>query len=90
MSKIWFKRKYFGWGWYPYSWEGWLTIFVLAALNILIFRRVDLESNSSSDTLIKFFVQFILSIFILIFICYKKGEKPRWQWNGKPIKRNEK
>ena len=30
--------------------------------------------------LLWFFVKIILSSILLIFVCYKKGEKPRWQW----------
>ncbi|MCX6717702.1 MAG: hypothetical protein NTU76_03445 [Candidatus Taylorbacteria bacterium] len=26
MSKLWFKRKTYGWGWVPSSWEGWFVV----------------------------------------------------------------
>jgi hypothetical protein len=29
---------------------------------------------------------FIIATGALILICYLKGEKPQWQWNGKKIK----
>jgi hypothetical protein len=35
-SKAWFgPRKYFGWGWRPVSWEGWLAAATFAALFVV-------------------------------------------------------
>jgi hypothetical protein len=32
------------------------------------------------DVLTWFFVRIILIVAVLIAICYKKGESPRWMW----------
>jgi len=76
-NKLWFKRKRYGWGWYPSSWQGWLVLLVWVALfstTSILFEKYFINSN-----LIYFF---IVAIFVsaLIFICYKKGEKPGWRW----------
>lgn len=80
---VWFKAKHFGWGWYPSSWEGWLVMLVWIGLNLKVFLQIDKSSHSSSDTLIAFSLPFIISTIILIAICYKKGEKPKWSWSWK-------
>jgi hypothetical protein len=69
-KKLWFRAKMYGWGWYPSSWEGWLVLTVFALLIII-----------SALTLGPFslLVATPLTI-ILIYICYKTGEKPRWRW----------
>ena len=72
-NKIWFKRKLYGWGWTPCSWEGWLVIVVYFIFFYFTVRMMHYYW-------IKNFIVMALSIFILILICYKKGEKPRWQW----------
>ncbi len=72
-NKIWFKRKLYGWGWTPCTWEGWVTILVWIAVFLYTVSKVDHE------WLKNLIVVFIMTG-ILIFICYKKGEKPRWQW----------
>jgi uncharacterized membrane protein YhaH (DUF805 family) len=82
-KKIWFKRRPYGWGWRPVSWQGWLTVFVYLLLIIIKFRYIDRNSHSNSDTLIGFAVPFIILTSILILICYQKGETPRWQWGNK-------
>lgn len=80
MKKIWFKAKNYGWGWYPVSWEGWIILAVYIVFIVKTFLRIDAEQHSGSDTLINFAIPFIISTCILLAICYKTGEKPRWRW----------
>jgi hypothetical protein len=71
----WFKRKLYGWGWVPVTWQGWLVIlaFVLALIYIVeVFLR--------SEQIIEYFISLIIAIVIMIYIAYKKGEKPKWSW----------
>jgi len=72
-KKIWFRRKLYGWGWYPSTLEGWLVILVWAIVFISLMSRIDHEGLKNI-----FFVFIITGL--LIYVCYKKGEKPRWQW----------
>lgn len=76
----WFKRKLYGWGWTPATWQGWLILFIFIALITLNAFRIDFNSHSVSDTLINFIPQTIILMLLLICICWKTGEKPRWQW----------
>lgn len=76
-KKLWFKRKLYGWGWTPCSWEGWMVILVWVVFFIFTMKKMDHEW-------LKNLIFIIISVFVLIFISYKKGEKPRWQW-GKRI-----
>ncbi len=77
--KKWFKRKLYGYGWYPISWQGWLCLFVFLGFNYWNFMRANLQ-HSWSDFLLHFVPFFTLSLALLIFICIAKGRKPRWQW----------
>jgi hypothetical protein len=74
MNKIWFRRKLYGWGWTPATWEGWFVILVWGILIVL------LASNVNYFNIISYLLILILMSGLLIFVCYKKGEKPRWQW----------
>lgn len=82
----WFKRKLYGWGWTPVKWQGWLVLFVYIIGALLLFRISvldtfdELHQPLTRDILINFLLKLTLLTVILIFICYKKGEKPRWQW----------
>jgi len=77
----WFKRRLYGWGWVPATWQGWLTIFIF--IGFLILNGIWLASKGEVPNKIDwifFFATLIISVSVLIFICYKKGEKPKWSW----------
>lgn len=76
----WFKRKLYGWGWTPATWQGWLVLAVFIILITLNAFRIDFNSHSASDTLINFISQTIILGALFIWICLKKAERPRWQW----------
>lgn len=72
-NKLWFKAKHYGWGWYPCSWEGWLTILIWA---VLLFFSINTFDHEWLKNLVVIFV----FMMVLLWVCYKKGEKPRWRW----------
>ena len=96
-NRIWFKAKQYGWGCpssaphfaglrrmkYPSTWRRWLVLLIYVAIAVWNFIRIDSHSHSASDTLINFVPQTFILTLILIFICYKTGEKPRWRWGEK-------
>ena len=71
-KQIWFKRKLYGYGWYPSTWQGWAIIACWAALFFLGITFF------AEHIIFPIFVFIITGI--LIIICYKYGETPRWQW----------
>ncbi len=80
MKRIWFKAKNYGYGWYPYSWQGWsLTLLYILTL-LVTFRIIDLRSHSGYEVLMEMFVPFVILTLLLIAICVKTGEKARWRW----------
>ncbi len=82
MKKLWFKRKWYGWGWYPATWEGWVVMWSYVALVFLFSLTID-ENSSPKEVMFTFFLPITLLTITLLRICYKTGESPRWQW-GRP------
>ncbi len=82
----WFKRKLYGWGWTPVKWQGVVVILVFVAF--VVWNGIELEKVvEPSDSQIQYFVaKAVISIILLLTVCYLKGEKPRWQW-GLPDKK---
>jgi hypothetical protein len=77
-EKYWFPAKRFGWGWgFPTCWQGWLVFaayFASFALGIIF-----LQGNARPAE----FIAFVSVISVaLLFVCWKKGEPPRWRWGG--------
>ncbi|PIR75110.1 MAG: hypothetical protein CO030_02415 [Candidatus Magasanikbacteria bacterium CG_4_9_14_0_2_um_filter_42_11] len=85
MRRYWFKRKLFGWGWQPATWEGWLVLvaYIVIALGNLFFRYAGSVSEDA-QSIYRFLFDTIILTIILILITVRTGEKPRWQW-GKRI-----
>jgi len=78
----WFKRKLYGWGWTPATWQGLLITVVYIGLIILFALTID-ESSENREIVFTFLLPFILLTVTFIRIAYKKGEKPSWQWGIK-------
>ncbi len=75
----WFKRKGYGWGWTPVTWQGWSITGVYIALILLFALTIDNESPIK-EVLFTFIIPFILLTLAFTSIAYKKGESPKWQW----------
>lgn len=83
----WFKRKLFGYGWVPVTWQGWLVSFVFLAL--VLWQALEMGENPSPEEAREFTIFVVISIVVFIAICAKNGEKPKWQW-GLPAKYKKK
>jgi hypothetical protein len=66
-KKYWFRAKWYGWGWYPSSWQGWLILLAWAVMFTTAIVKMDHE-----------WLKNLLFIFlitgILIYICYRTGK----------------
>ncbi len=80
-NKYFFRKKKFGWGWTPATWEGWLiTLGYVAAVFVLALTEAETD-----------IVQFLVSLFVLtallIVITIKFGE-PIWPFEKKDQDKN--
>ena len=84
-EKYWFKRKLFGWGWTPATWQGWLiTLMYVGA--ILFFAFTIDEASPREEITFTFLLPLLFLTILFIRILYKTGEKPKWSW-GFPKKK---
>lgn len=83
----WFKRKVFGWGWTPATWQGW--VINIAYILIIIGFALTIDENSpSNEVVFTFLLPFVFITLAFIRIAYRKGEKPKWMW-GFPKKEDD-
>lgn len=75
----WFKRRLFGWGWTPATWQGWVVILIYLVMVIALALTVD-ESSPTREVFFTFLLPLIILTSLLIRICYQKGERPKWSW----------
>jgi hypothetical protein len=71
----WFPAKRYGWGWGPpITWQGWT---VLVSWLIVFFAGVGYVVARHSLLQVPFGAAMAI---LLLVICYRKGEPPRWRW----------
>lgn len=83
MKRIWFKRKLYGWGWTPATWQGWVITLLYIMLLVVFGLTID-ENSPVREIVFTFILPVVLLTSTFIRVIYKTGEKPRWQW-GKRI-----
>lgn len=77
---LWFKRKLYGWGWTPVTWQGWMAILGFIVILVTDSIRTAQPLSSTDVPPIAFLLRIVLYVGVLMAVCYKKGEKPKWQW----------
>jgi hypothetical protein len=80
MKRLWFKAKEYGWGWYPIAWQGWAVtlgyVALLIGINLLVQHYLFSVRRIFSTLIV---LDSALTV-LLIKICYRTGEPPRWRW----------
>lgn len=85
-SNLWFRRKTYGWGWTPITWQGWTVTFVFIAIPLLvklIVKTLDYPKFVQNFALLATLPLVIVGLTV---VCLRYGEKPRWQWGIKTTK----
>jgi hypothetical protein len=82
MHRYWFKRKTYGWGWQPATWQGWVSLLVFIALEAgnWFVRYEPREASLTDRDILQFVAESWVLVILLIFLCIRTGETPRWQW----------
>ncbi len=84
-KKYWFKRRRYGWGWLPVTWQGWLTVAVFLALSLSAARLLPPKPQQPATSELVSFLAILLGLTVaLLAIGYAKGPAPRWRWGKKP------
>ncbi len=79
MQKLWFKRKRYGWGWRPATWQGWVVTAGYVA-GVLFFASTIGPNPNPREWFFMLLLPFLILSVTFIRIAYKTGEAPRWQW----------
>ena len=70
----WFKRRRYGWGWYPVTWQGWAAI---AVYMVVVIATALLAPTLGMPML-------ALATTILVWVSARMGPPPRWRWGPGP------
>ncbi len=76
MAKPWFGVNRF-WGWYPVTWLGYATVFLMFSAIIVAMFFSSYYSHSIIETLITALPFVSLSISVVMLLALSKGEQPK-------------
>lgn len=79
-ERYWFKRKIYGWGWTPATWQGWLVLAAFLAVFLFIFVPFVAGPEPTGSDVVWFLIKIIVWSTLLILTSYLTGEEPKWQW----------
>jgi uncharacterized membrane protein YfcA len=80
---LWFKRKRFGYGWVPATWQGWVAVALYVA-GIVVAARSLPDSHVPPGMLILYFGVLLLWTALFFMLVRRKGPKMRWRWGRGP------
>lgn len=84
-NNFWFKRRRYGYGWVPTTWQGVSVILVFLLVILLsLFLIKDVPENTFTKEVGYYLMIVFISAVIMIWISYKKGPQPKWRWGKKP------
>ena len=83
MQHYWFKAKTYGWGWYPSSWQGWVTVGMYVIYMVYRAQAMTTMFDTASSAVFRYFFELMIPTAILLLVCYKTGERPYWRWGDK-------
>ncbi|MGB8326382.1 MAG: hypothetical protein WCE48_02255 [Steroidobacteraceae bacterium] len=76
--EYWFPAKRYGWGWgLPIRWQGWVV--VVGYLVLLFGGMVVIDPRTRAGA---FSVYVVVLSLVLVVVCLRTGEPPRWRWGG--------
>ncbi len=88
---LWFKAKRYGWGWYPVTWQGYLSTLLFTLTYILLVTAYmgwlsaatmagGADYRGLSLGTLEFLAAFAAVTWLMIVLCTRYGERPRWRW----------
>lgn len=83
MTKVnknyWFKRRRYGYGWTPVTWQGWAVIGCFVA--VVLGGAFVGSQNEESDLALWLYLNFVFAAaLLLIGVSLQKGPMPHWRW----------
>lgn len=81
-KKYLFKRRRYGWGWTPVSWQAWVIVALPLGLIIASAFLLPSENAGVADVLLYLGVTCLL-VLALIVVAAQVSPKPKWRWGKK-------
>jgi len=84
--KFWFKRRRYGWGWMPSTWQGWavIVVFVTVIITAAVSLMPPRPAHPTHAQMLTFLAVDGVAVAGLTLVLLLTGPLPRWRWGWKP------
>lgn len=84
MTRYWFKRRRFGYGWTPATRQGWFTfaVYLVAVVGGALVTGALTDDSKGGTT--GYLLIFVVLTLVFIAIAVAKGPRPKWRWGNQP------
>jgi hypothetical protein len=82
MNRYWFKRKRYGYGWTPTTWQGWGVIIGYLAV-VFGGGEVVVKPNSTNTQAWLYLLSVLLASYLLITTIKDHAPTGKWRWGKK-------
>jgi len=82
--KYWFKRKRYGYGWTPTTYQGWVALLAYTvALLVGTISIIGTQENPGTVRVVGGFILMLGLTLLLLKLTSSKGPKAKWRWGKK-------
>lgn len=79
------KRRRYGYGWMPVTWQGWLLLILQGVLVIVAATFLPAKpAQPTTSELIRFFIILACAVLTLILVSVQNSPRAKWRWGKKP------
>jgi hypothetical protein len=83
-KKYWMKRRRYGWGWVPMTWQS--SLFILLQLGVITVAALQLPRKPiqpSTGQLVGLILVLVFVVISIIVVGLHTAPKPHWRWGNK-------
>lgn len=73
-NKYWFRKRKYGWGWTPSTWEGWLITLIFLCVYLYVALTMSDEAVAEEGMFRILFLPLLALVILFLAIVWKKGE----------------
>lgn len=80
-NDYWMKRRRYGWGWVPITWQGWLFTLLQTVILLIAASQIPRRpAQPSKEQLMRLIITLLCVSISLVLVGSRTGPKPHWRW----------
>lgn len=79
------KRRRYGYGWIPVTWQGWTMLLLQGVLVVAAATFLPAKpAQPTTSELIRFLIILVCAVATIVLVSVQSGPRAKWRWGKKP------